>query len=160
MFVEHDRASYRAAYQSHCELERYFPGGNERELILPYPPRNGYSLVPGRRLLRGTEVHHICGSGNGAQRVDTSSNMICVCNPVHCWLETYKIPGFVLACWAKLAKCELDWREMERIKGKLLPSWLETDEVRRQCQIFPWLETMRQQLVTHKQERVPATENT
>lgn len=107
-------------------------------------------VVPGRQNLRGLEVHHICGSGNGAARCDVVTNMICVCNPVHIWLETFKIPGFVLCCWAKLAKCELDWRQMEEIKGKLLPMWLGTDEVDRQCSEFPFIETMRKQLTSHR----------
>lgn len=77
-------------------------------------------------------------------------NIICVCNPVHVWLERYKLPGFVLCCWAKLAKCELEWDVLEAIKGKKLPGWLETDQFLEQCAWFPWIEDMRKVLVSHK----------
>jgi hypothetical protein len=145
---------YREKFRSHCELERYFPGGNERELAINYPRPSGHPhqahvvRVGGRRNLTGTELHHICGSGNGADRVDVDTNMIMVSSPVHNWLETYKLPGFVLCCWAKLAKCELDWETMAAIKGKELPSWLETDPFIQQCKQFPWLEQLRQNLVS------------
>lgn len=149
-----DVRQYRERYSRHCELERYFPDGDNRDLLIKYPqpPRIASSVtVPGRQNLRGNELHHICGSGNGAQRQDVVANIICVCNPVHIWLEHHKLPGFVLCCWAKLAKCELEWDTLESIKGKKLPSWLETDEFIRQCEAFPWIETMRRQLTSHRQ---------
>lgn len=142
---------YRDTFRRHCELERYFPGGDMRVLPIPYPKPGGrvHTVhVPGRKNLTGTELHHICGSGNGAERIDVTSNIIMVCGPVHNWLETYKLPGFVLCCWAKLAKCELDWHAMELIKGKQLPGWLETDAFVEQCQPFPWVDQLRRNLIT------------
>lgn len=145
---------YKKINSRHCELEALYPWGSDRELELLYPmgARTNKVIVPGRNNLRGAEVHHICGSGGGAQRVDLTENMICVCNPVHAWLETYKLPGFVLCCYRKMLKKELDLECLSDIKGKLLPGWLETDEMIAQCKQFPFIDQMRKHLLDHVPE--------
>lgn len=142
--------SYKDKIGRKCELLRYFPG-DERELWLPYPDkRTQWMVVPWRSRLaemEGTEIHHICGSGNGAQRVDVDANLISVCRSIHRWLEVYKVAGFVLCCYHKMLCGDPGWDTLQAIKGKLLPSWLETDQVTEACAKFPWIEAMRKELL-------------
>lgn len=144
---------YRERVGRHCQLKQYFPGP-PRELHLEFPDETTKLVViPWRNRLdsmEGVELHHICGSGNGAKRVDIETNVIMVCRSIHRWLERYKLAGFVLCCYHKQICGELDWGVLQEIKGKLMPGWLETDQIVSECQKFPWIERMRLSLLEEK----------
>ena len=114
-----------------CEVHNYLPK----------------SVVGPMRMaqLQATDIHHICGSGNGAKRSNELTNIIHVCRTSHGWLEESKLAGFVVCCFAKYQKWELDWEVLERIKGKRLPSWLDTDAFA-MCQQWPEIERYRRTL--------------
>jgi hypothetical protein len=122
----------------------FFPNHSLRDSTIPYA--NGQVVKCSNHAL-ATEIHHLCGSGGGAKRVNSLANVIHLCNKTHVWMEENKLAGFVVCCYAKKLKGELDFEELSRIKGKCLPSWLETDQVIQCCEVFPWVEELRKELL-------------
>mgnify|MGYP006908207180 CR=1 FL=1 len=124
-----------------CEIWRYF---RDRT----YPRSFGGVWVSEHRRCPGaSQLHHICGSGNGARRANEITNIIHVSPEAHEWLDTEKLAGFVLCCFHKRTKGELDWERLNAIKGKYVKGWLDTDEMIRACAISEGLQRMRLKLL-------------
>ena len=137
--------AYRDANPS-CELAKYFYVGGEYRYRMSY---GGDLIVPrfGSGWPNATDLHHICGSGNGAKRVNVKTNVIHVCSETHMWLEAEKLAGFVLCLYEKRRKGELDWTRLNQIKVKHVRGWLDTDDMKRACAFSEFLERCRVQLL-------------